>query len=438
MNHQRASPLVEMPDVKATEVPTFRFDQLPQRIRIRIYNHLIPECFIFKGGRTSNTHGWPMNPITNLVASSRALHALSSEVDKHLYSKPHFEFHSIGRGKTRVKGCETANEFFVHIGPKKLSYIVQINCEFTWWLRKSSIGTFSQMLSYLAASDPPRDLRNLDLIFEEAQDVVLAGQNSPMQCFTLRGFIGLDLNVTLGTKTRLTTKNMNDWRPKYAQANQGLPRFHYLDRLPNEIKIMIYRHMIPQRSLIGPRVGTRSSSGRGILGVLLSNSQLSVEIRTLLYRECEFEFRATTLWDHVPQVTSFLQEVGTNALDIRHVKIVLCIYGVNSCHYNASILPIVTALNRYCSFQFTMPIQLVDFQMNFNRKINRFCARWKVVTRAKTELMVQVQTRSAKKWFLNHVTDIDLADKLHTVVAASLEGFQTRIGIGGEVWLRRN
>lgn len=441
MDHQRASPLVEIPLVKAAKAPTFRFNQLPQQIRTRIYNHIIPECFIFKGSRRSDSHGWPVNPITNLVASSSDLHALSGEVDKHLYSKSKYQFNSIGRGKARVQGCETANEFFVHIGPKKLSYISHITCDFTWWLRDSSVGAFSQMLSSLAASDPPRDLKNLDLVFEKAPDVVLAGQNSPMQCFTLRGFIGLDLNVTLGTKTRLTTKNMNDWRPKYDRSDQGLFRSHYLIQLPNELKLMIYRHLIPQRILIGPRVGAWSSSTHAILGVLLSNHQLNSEIRTIMYRECEFEFRATTLWNHVPQVNwveSFLQKAGENAVSIGHVKVVLGIYGLNSYYYTASLLPIITALDQYCSFQLTTPIQFEYMEMGFVREINKYCARWKVVTRAETELMVEMQTQRPRDWFRDPVTNDDLANKFQEVLEASLAGYETRIGHWGVVELRSN
>lgn len=433
MKYQHASPLERLP---------FRFDWLPEQIRTKVYNHLIPDCFIFKGSRNSDAHEWPKNPITDLVASNSDLHALSSEVDKQLYSRSRFEFHNIrGCGETQVRGYETAKEFFDCIGPIKLSYITQINCEFTWLLRKGSTTKFSQMLSSLAGSDPPRKLKNLNLEFEEVLDIVLAGQKIQMQSFALRGLIGLELNIVLETKTRLSANQMNDWMPWHDEMKRQLSRVDYLTRLPRELRFMIYRHLIPKRSLIGPtlrKIGSRPSSDPGILGVLRSNSQPYSDICTLMYGECKFELRATSLWDHLPQVdwvTSFLQNTGMNALHIRHVEIVLNIYGFNSSHYTPSIAPMFTALNQHCSFQFAMPIQLVDFHMSFNRDINKVCARWKVVTRASTELIVEVQVRKPGAWPVA-LTDDCLARMVYKVVVASLGGFQSRVDSGGEVELQ--
>ena len=446
MNYQH--PLLEWPDTIATQEPTFRFDQLPQHIRTCVYNHLIPKFFVFRGSRASDVQEWPKSPIANFLACNSDLHALSSEVDSWLYSKSRFEFHdprrAHGCGQTQVKGHEAAKEFFDCIGPLKLSYITQIYCEFTWFLRNSSIETFSQMLSSLAASDPPRDLKNLDLIFEKVNDVVPAGQKPQMQCFALRGFIGLDLNIVLRTKARLTAKEMNEWRPRYDETKEELPRVDFTTRLPFEVRRMIYRHLIPKTSLIGPTIGTRniesrSSSGLGILGLLLSSSQSYSEICTFRYEECKFELRATTLWDHIPQVDwvrSFFQNAGPFALHIRHVKIVLNIYGRTFTHWTASILPIITALNQHCSFRFATPIQFLDFEMGFNNEINKFCARWKAVTRAGTEFIVEIQVRDPRQWPIV-VTDSYLTDLVHEVMTASLRGFETCIGRDGEVHTRR-
>lgn len=187
MNYQH---LVEWPDAIATQEPTFRFNQLSEQIRTCVYNHLIPEFFFFRGSRTSDTHEWPKSPIANFLACNSDLHALSGEVDSQLYSKSRFEFHdprrAHGRGQPQVKGHEAVKDFFDYIGPLKLSYIPQIYYEFTWFLRNSSIETFSQMLPSLAVRDLPRGLKNLDFTFEKVNNVVPAGQKPQMPCFALR------------------------------------------------------------------------------------------------------------------------------------------------------------------------------------------------------------------------------------------------------------
>lgn len=233
---------------------------------------------------------------------------------------------------------------------------------------------------------------------------------------------------------------MNDWRPRYDETKEELPRVDFTTRLPLEVRRMISHRLIPKPSLIGPTIGThntesRSSSGSDILGLLLSSSQSYSDICTFRYEECKFELRATTLWDHIPQVhwvRSFLQNAGSFALHIRHVKIMLNIYGRTFTHWTASILPIITALNQHCSFQFATSIQLVDFEMGFNSEINKVCARWKAATRADTEFIVEIQARDPYQWPIV-TTDSYLTDLVYEVVTASLRGFETSIGRDGKV-----
>lgn len=106
----------------------------------------------------------------NLAESNSDLRALSSEVDKQLYSRSRFGFKNTGGWeKPQVHGYETVKEFFYCIGPLKLSNVTHINCEFACLPQKSGIETIFH---------PPRDLKNLYLILEEVQDAVLAGQKS--------------------------------------------------------------------------------------------------------------------------------------------------------------------------------------------------------------------------------------------------------------------
>lgn len=153
-----------------------------------------------------------------------------------------------------------------------------------------------------------------------------------MQCFAPLGFVGLDLNIMLGTKTRLTDKKVKDWMPRHDETKQELPRVDYVQRLPAELRLKVFRYIFPKRRLIGPRLGNPNigSSCSGILGALLSNSQWHSEICAILYKETKFELRATSLWIHLRGahwIESFLQNAGINALLIRDVEIVLIIYG---------------------------------------------------------------------------------------------------------------
>lgn len=97
--------------------------------------------------------------------------------------------------------------------------------------------------------------------------------------------------------------------------------------------------------------------------------------------------------------------------------------------------PILLALGRYCSFGFGMRIELVYLRMSFNREIHKLCIRWKVVTRADTKLILEVQVQTPKQWPLN-VTDDVLVDKMHQVLEASAKGFEARIARLGVVETR--
>ena len=138
-----------------------------------------------------------------------------------------------------------------------------------------------------------------------------------------------------------------------------------LDKLPPELRLMIYKLSMPQK-LEKYSVERRRSPGfpnwrRSVFGdgamtkLLLVSKEMNYELSRILYGKCCFEFKVgyKTHFDKTRYQESFLDEIGPgNAAMIRHIKleINLQLYGVSP--YYSTVVPalqfFINLLNTKC------------------------------------------------------------------------------------------
>lgn len=369
----------------------FPFERLPLKSRLRIYNELVPEAIIFRGRRHGTRSQWPENPLGALAV---CYFQFQEEIDLRLYSKTRFIFYDSRNRGVKTYGYETAARFFSCIGPLKLSYINHIYCHFHWTSFCAKSAEVFDMLSLMASSDPPRNVRRLDLSFTKTRHVKPFKSAGPISrpCFVLNGFIGVKITLVFpNTKEKMSVDELNTWIAAFRDPG---PPVNFLTTLPAELRNEIFRYLVPR---VCSSLRVRRRQRPNIPGWVSVNRQMSVEICSVMYGECQFEF-------HIPsgrkpnrhqsedsRFVSFLRRIGsTNARQIRSVGIFLQIYPGLPNHlkvYTPPISGILRAINKRCHFRirpYSIPASLVP-----DGSTDRYQFRYP--TRAGRTLVVHMQ-----------------------------------------------
>ena len=393
----------------------FPFERLPLKIRLRIYNQLVSEAVIFPGERHRIRWQWPQNPLGALAV---CYPQFQEEIDLRVYSKTRFIFYDSRNRGVRTYGYETAARFFARIGPMKTSYINHIYCHFHWTSDCAKSAEFFNMLSLMASSDPPRDIRRLNLSFTKTSHVrplESAGLIS-RPCFVLHGFPGVKITLIFpNTKEKVSVDELNTW---IAAFHDPGPPVNFLTILPAELRNEVFRYLVPR---VCDSFRARRRRWPNTPGWLLVNRQMSMEICSVMYGECRFELHIRSM-QYLSQsrredsrFVGLLKRIGsTNARQIRSVGIFLHIYPGLPDHrkiYTPSISGIVQAINKRCLFQigpYSIPASLVP---------DGFTHRYlfKLPTRAGRTLVVNMQM----EWLLLPLSQ-RIADNLDGWAAVSL------------------
>lgn len=361
----------------------FPFQSLPLEIRLRIYDKLLPEAIIFQVDLHARRPRWPRNPLAGLA---RCFPHLQNELNIRMYSSTRFIFYDsryTQKRDVRSYGYEIAAKLFSRIGPTNLSYIKRIYCHIHSTGSSANIPDLSNMLSLIASADPPRKIRELDLSCTEITHVK-PFEGAPeirRRCFLLHGFPGLQVTlISSCTKDKISLADLNAGIAKYRDPG---PPVNFLAILPAELRIKIFRHLVPIFRDCNPDRRTITSDVPGWVSV---NRQMSAEICSLMYSECHFEFcmplsrLKNSPKNEGSRFIRFLRQIGKkNANQIRSITIRLYIYPnfwVDRQREDVpSIAGILRAINQECAFKIDIypisgPFVYEEFPNNYYFKIS--------------------------------------------------------------------
>lgn len=303
------------------------FGRLPQEIRFRIWDHLLPEAIIFQVSQRGRRLQWPRNPLTDLVV---CFPQFQNELNFKMYSSTRFIFYDSLHPRNqsgRPYGYEIATKFFSSLGPTILSYIKTIYCHLRWTQSCVILPEFYKMLSVMVSADPPRNIKNLHLSFTD-RNRVKPFEGAPVirrQCFLLHGFPGLEMTlISPSIKDKISVSELNAGIAVYRDPG---PPVNFLTLLPAELRNKIFRNLVPSvysggeyRNWSSPE---NSSKSPGWISV---NRQMSAEICPLMYRECRFEFNLELQDPSFPwrntssRFVKYLKRIGrANARQIRSI-----------------------------------------------------------------------------------------------------------------------
>lgn len=105
-----------------------------------------------------------------------------------------------------------------------VGYIGKVRCVLEWTTRAEFAHTFFQMIARLA-TNPTRDIKNLDLEVESAPEVKRPnrGVSTPSFAITLRGLLGLEVIIFVSQMGRLPdpvafVSQINKWVQQRCEA----------------------------------------------------------------------------------------------------------------------------------------------------------------------------------------------------------------------------
>lgn len=335
------------------------FDRLPVDIRYRIYDNILPEAIIFQVTKRGRLSRWPKNPLTDLAL---CFPQYQNELNVRMYSSTRFIFYDSLYNKNqsiKTYGYEIAAEFFSRIGPANLSYIKQIYCHFHWTKTSATLPNLLNMLSLIASTDPPRDIRKLPLSFTKTSRVkpYKAARVIRRPCFVLHGFAGLEIILIFpNSKDHISVADLNAAITIFYDSGSPV---NFLTVLPVELRNEIFQYLVPRVCSISTVWPQNTANMPGWMFV---NRQMSAEICSVMYRECQFEFHIPTLFfenpyeDIAPRFSRFLKRVGGgNASQIRSVTICLRIFtslwDIRERRGIPSIATILQVIIEKCAFQ---------------------------------------------------------------------------------------
>lgn len=406
---------------------SFPFERLPLEIRLRIYDRSLPESIIFQGSQRERRSHWPNNPLAALAV---CYSQFQNEINFRLYSATRFIFYDSLYNRhdrsVRTYGYEIAARFFSRIGPMNLSYIKKIHCHFHWTSSCANSPDFSNMLSLMALADPPRKISRLHLSFTKTSHVK-PFEDAPVvrrPCFVLHGFPGLKFTLIFpNSKDRISVADLNAMIAIFRDPG---PPVNFLTILPAELRTEIFRYLVPSVCSHIPAQRKRIHNTPGWMSV---NRQMSTEICSVMYRECQFEFCVPSSQIENPhrkedsRFVSFLKRIGRkNARQIRSVTIVLdiCLGPWIGRTYIPSIAGIRHALNNSCDFQIGTYSILGSLP---ERVPHRY--QFRIPTRAGRTLIVEIRLRWLSHFPLYSVNSVDRWAP--TVLARSLGGIRSSI-----------
>ena len=411
---------------------TKRLDGLPSKVRAKIFAYMIPHPvdLEFLG---FNPAKWPKKPSTTFMLTS--LPGVIDSINTQVLNQTCFNFKSSTPRKGPViHGCEVALAFLNHIKPAYVGHIRTITCDLDWH-NKESASMLLQMLAKLA-TQPSRVINDIRFEFEAAPGAKRSkkGVVSKTFGFTLKGLIGLKITIFVVGLSRLPDADefavrMNQWFQRHHKLTSTPVDF--LDRLPLEVKLMIYRnlplakwevihdpmHTVARKSTHKPRQFDPYDSNivlpSSSLPLLMVNHQMSKEILPVLYGCGSLELEASSKWRHernttrngndkATWITRRLHGLGSKAKLIKKVKIIIEKYSPRSTSYSREYTPSIQAVmdkvEECCDFQLadgyrTLPNDGIPIiSVLWKAEVRRRCFLIRLPTRRNTELTVEVQT----------------------------------------------
>ena len=336
-------------------------DRLPLEIRLRIYDKLLPKAIIFRVTQSGKHSQWPKNPMANLAA---CFPQFKNEINFRMYSSIRFIFYdSLQKQDRNVKtyGYEIATKFFSYIGPTNLSYIREIYCHFHWDQPDANLPHLFDMLSLMAATDPPRHIRKLDLSFTRTSRVrpYTHGPIIRRQSVELHGFPGAKIILIFPDVTdRLSVPDLNR---RIAEFRDRGPQVNFLTVLPAELRNEIFRYFVPSVRSCTPYRQINNSENTGWLYV---NRQMTAEICSLMYGECRFKicipsslrYHRYSNHNRALGFSMFLKKIGRrNASQIQSITIEIrierCIWDPLAKMGTPVIVSILRVINNGSAFQ---------------------------------------------------------------------------------------
>lgn len=375
----------------------FHFERLPLAARLRIYDKLTPEAFIFQGGKRETPRRWPKNPLAALAV---CFGQLKKEINLRLYSTSRFIFYDGLYQRHRIYGYEIAAHFFTSIGPMNLSYIKQIYCHFHWTNECVESSDFLNMLSTIARGDPPRHVKDLHLSFTKTSHVrpYEGARLIRRPCVILHGYIGVKIIFIFpSTWDRVSIVNLNAWIGGFHKPG---PSINLLTVLPAEMRAEVFRHLVPH---VYNSIQAPDPHGTKTAGWMTVNRQMKGEICSVLYHETQLEFRFTSAVQGNPgiddnaRICHFLNQIGKhNARQIRTVKIYLQVYPRlhhTERMYTPAIKNTVDSLKTKCNMGIgncTVPHSLVAEEgSGLGTSTRQY--QFRIPTRPGTSLMVDIR-----------------------------------------------
>jgi hypothetical protein len=377
--------------------PKFHFERLPLAARLRVYDGLTPEAFIFQGGRRGTPSRWPKNPVAALAI---CFDQLKKEINFRLYSTSRFIFYDGLNLRHRIYGYEIAAQFFTSIGPLNLSHVKQIYCHFHWTDYCIQSPEFFSMLSTIARGDPPRNIRDLRLSFTKTSHVrpYEGARTIRRPCFVLHGFLGVKITfIFSSTWDIVSAARLNAWIEGFHKPG---PAVNFLTVLPAEIRAEVFRHLVPH---VYNSIQTPDPRVTKTAGWMTVNRQMKEEICSVLYHDSQLEFHFTSILpgnqgsDENDRIRRFLRRIGRhNARQIRTVKICLQIYPrlrLAQRMYTPSIKAALDTLRAKCNMGIggcTVPHSLVaDGESGLGTSTRQY--QFRIPTRPGTSLVVDIQ-----------------------------------------------
>jgi hypothetical protein len=240
-----------------------------------------------------------------------------------------------------------------------------------------------QMLAKLA-TQPSRVINDIRFEFEAAPGAKRSKKGIISKTF---GLIGLKITISVVGLSRLPDADefavrMNQWSQR--QHTLTSTPIDFLNRLPLEVKVMIYRnlplakwevihdpmHTIAQESIHKPRQFIPYDSNivlpSSSLPLLIVNHQMREEILPVLYGCGSLKLEASFKWrserdatrnenDKATWITRRLHGLGSKAKLIKKVKIIIEKYSPRSTSYSREYTPSIQAVmdkvEECCDFQ---------------------------------------------------------------------------------------
>jgi hypothetical protein len=377
----------------------FPFENLPLEVRLNIYDKLTSEALIFHGEQPGRRTRWPKNP---LAALAMCYPQFQKEINLRLYSTTRFVFYDSRNRYDRTYGYQVAARFFARIGPANLSFVKQVYCHFHWTHHCKYSPQFFRMLSLIASSDPPRNVRHLHLSFEKTTHVkpFKEAQLILRPCFVLHGFLGVQVTLIFPrSRDRVSVTDLNAWITSF---HDGGSPVNFLTALPGELRTEIYRYLAPD--IYRPKLARLRHKPK-TPGWVSVNRQMSLEVCSVMYRECQFEFHLISWSDPNRDqfqnqeriFTKFLRQIGRrNARQIRHLEIFLNIYPrvpLGHIILTPPIADIVQAINKICGIRigtYSVPASLVAGK---DSDMDSHGYQFRIPTRAGTMLMMNMRVK---------------------------------------------